>query len=272
MSNPLLLFLDFDELAEVILETSNFLLTHIYSERKAILFHIIEEALTSPAYILPYLKFEFKKIKEELNKLIEKTKLEKGKIEKSLAFGDRWANLEWFLHNLTPELAIIGYKPHLIKVPLAEKLLERLELTFLTVKEKPLVNLKKIACFFDQSQDAIFALRLGVDWAVKTEAKILVLNLYFAKSLATTHEINLREAIKTEITQTIQREVSQADKVIEDILVFKIDSLQELDRFLSEDFDVIFVGRKGETLIKGLGSFSKHMLRMSEIPVCIVKG
>jgi hypothetical protein len=72
MPKPLVLFLDFDELAYAVIETSKFLLTHIYQENKLILFHIIEEALTAPAYVLPYLKFEFKKVEEDLNRLIEK--------------------------------------------------------------------------------------------------------------------------------------------------------------------------------------------------------
>ncbi|MCI4453990.1 MAG: hypothetical protein JHC25_03450, partial [Thermodesulfobacterium sp.] len=54
MTKPLVLFLDFDELAYPVIETSKFLLTHIYQENKVILFHIIEEALTAPAYVLPY--------------------------------------------------------------------------------------------------------------------------------------------------------------------------------------------------------------------------
>jgi nucleotide-binding universal stress UspA family protein len=271
MPKPLVLFLDFDELAYAVLETSKFLLTHIYQENKVILFHIIEEALTAPAYVLPYLKFEFKKVEEDLNKLIESANLNREKVEKTLAFGERWANLERFLHTLSPELLIIGYKPHLFTVPLAEKLLERLELTFLAVKEKPLTNLKRILCFFDQSQDATLALKLASDWAIKTSAKLTVLNFYFAKHLASVDEITLHETIKVSITKNIKRGLTQTDKILEDIVVLKIDNLQDLDRMVNQGFEVIFMGRKGETLIQGLGSFSKHILRTSKVPVCVVK-
>jgi nucleotide-binding universal stress UspA family protein len=271
MPKPLVLFLDFDELAYAVLETSKFLLTHIYQENKVILFHIIEEALTAPAYVLPYLKFEFKKVEEDLNRLIESANLNREKVEKTLAFGERWANLERFLHTLSPELLIIGYKPHLFKVPLAEKLLERLELTFLAVKEKPLTKLKRILCFFDQSQDATLALKLASDWAIKTSAKVTVLNFYFAKHLASVDEITLHETIKVSITKNIEIGLTQTDKILEDIVVLKIDNLQDLDRMVNQGFEVIFMGRKGETLIQGLGSFSKHILRTSKVPVCVVK-
>jgi len=147
MPKPLVLVFDFDELAYAVIETSKFLLTHIYQENKLILFHVIEEALTAPVYVLPYLKFEFKKVEEDLNRLIESANFNKEKVEKTLTFGDRWLNLERVLHTLSPELLIIGYKPHLFTVPLAEKLLERLELFFLAVKENPLTNLKRILCF-----------------------------------------------------------------------------------------------------------------------------
>ena len=271
MPKPLVLFLDFDELAHPILETSKFLLTHVYQESKVILFHIIEEALTTPAYVLPYLKFEFKKVEEELNKLIESANFDREKVEKTLAFGERWANLERFLHTLTPELLIIGYKPHLFKVPLAEKLLERLELTFLAVKEKPITNLKRILCFFDQSQDATFALKLAANWAIKTGAKLTVLNFYFTKPLVGVDEITLHETIQTSITKTLQKELSEANQILEDVLILKIDKIHDLHRMVNQGFEVIFMGRKGETLVQGLGSFSKHILRTSQVPVCVVK-
>jgi nucleotide-binding universal stress UspA family protein len=271
MPKPLVLFLDFNELAYAVIETSKFLLTHIYQENKLILFHIIEEALTAPAYVLPYLKFEFKKVEKDLNRLIENANLNREKVEKTLAFGERWANLERFLHTLSPELLIIGYKPHLFTVPLAEKLLERLELTFLAVKEKPLTNLKRILCFFDQSQDATLALKLAADWAIKTRAKLTVLNFYFTKHLASVDEITLHETIENSITKNIEKGLTLTDKILEDTVVLKIDNLQDLDRMVNQGFEVIFMGRKGETLIQGLGSFSKHILRTSKVPVCVVK-
>jgi len=271
MPKPLVLFLDFDELAYAVIETSKFLLTHMYQENKLILFHIIEEALTAPAYVLPYLKFEFKKVEEDLNRLIESANLNREKVEKTLAFGERWANLERFLHTLSPELLILGYKPHLFTVPLAEKLLERLELTFLAVKEKPLTNLKRILCFFDQSQDATLALKLAADWAFKTGAKLTVLNFYFTKHLESVDEITLHETIEKSITKNIEKGLTQTDKILEDIVILKIDNLQDLDRMVNQGFEVIFMGRKGETLIQGLGSFSKHILRTSKVPVCVVK-
>lgn len=271
MSKPLVLFLDFDELVYAVIETSKFLLTHIYQENKLILFHVIEEALTAPAYVLPYLKFEFKKVEEDLNRLIERANLNQEKVEKTLTFGDRWANLERVLHTLSPELLIIGYKPHLFTVPLAEKLLERLELPFLAVKENPLTKLKRILCFFDQSQDATLALKLAADWAIKTKAKLTVLSFYFTKHLASVDEITLHETIERSITKNIERELTQPDKILEDIVVLKIDKLQDLDRMVNQSFEVIFIGRKGETLIQGLGSFSKHILRTSKVPVCVVK-
>jgi len=272
MPKPLVLVFDFDELAYAVIETSKFLLTHIYQENKLILFHVIEEALTAPAYVLPYLKFEFKKVEEDLNRLIESANLNKEKVEKSLAFGERWANLERFLHTLSPELLIIGYKPHLFTVPLAEKLLERLELPFLAVKENPLTKLKSILCFFDQSQDATLALKLAADWAIKTEAKLTVLSFYFTKHLASVDEITLHEIIENTITKNIEEKgLTQTDKILEDIVILKIDELQDLDRMVNQGFEVIFMGRKGETLIQGLGSFSKHILRTSKVPVCVVK-
>ncbi|MCI4453991.1 MAG: universal stress protein, partial [Thermodesulfobacterium sp.] len=134
-----------------------------------------------------------------------------------------------------------------------------------------LTNLKRILCFFDQSQDATLALKLAADWAIKTSAKVTVVNFYFTKHLASVDEITLHETIKASITKAIEKGLTQTDKILEDIVVLKIDNLQDLDRMVNQSFEVIFMGRKGETLIQGLGSFSKHILRTSKVPVCVVK-
>jgi nucleotide-binding universal stress UspA family protein len=84
-------------------------------------------------------------------------------------------------------------------------------------------------------------------------------------------EITLHETIERSITKNIEKGLTQTDKILEDIVVLKIDNLQDLDRMVNQGFEVIFMGRKGETLIQGLGSFSKHILRTSKVPVCAVK-
>jgi hypothetical protein len=53
--------------------------------------------------------------------------------------------------------------------------------------------------------------------------------------------------IENSITKDIERELTQTDKILEDIIVLKIDNLQDLDRMVNQGFEVIFMGRKGES-------------------------
>jgi len=51
--------------------------------------------------------------------------------------------------------------------------------------------------------------------------------------MARVNEITLHETIERSITKNIERELTQPDKILEDIVVLKIDKLQDLDRMVN---------------------------------------
>ncbi len=270
MNNYILLFLNFDEYAPIILKTCNFLLEKIYPEKEVYLFHVLEEALTSPVYLLPYLKFEIKKIEQELKDLWKKAGLPTEKIREVVAFGERWSNLENLLQRINPAFAILGYKPHLLKVTMAETLIERLELSFLALKRYPLEKIEKILCLFDFSQDAKKALKLSLHWASQTKAQVTILNFYLGNHFKNSEETVLH-SLKERLYHNVLNQLSEEEKgLVKEILFLQISKTEEVLNLLSKsNFDIVFLGRKGHSLSKGMGSFSKFILKSFDGPVFI---
>lgn len=140
---PIALGIDFKKFTNSILTSGEFLLETIYRDAKGILFHVIEQFFTPPAYLLPFLNIEKERLEKELEVLAEPLLRKKIKIEKTVILGEFWTALRHFVEKIDPELIVLGYEPHYLKIPTAEKILERLEVSFLVVKETPLQRLKK---------------------------------------------------------------------------------------------------------------------------------
>ncbi|MFN3568399.1 MAG: universal stress protein, partial [Caldimicrobium sp.] len=175
MSKPLALAIDFKKFTPSIIKSGEFLIEKIYQDSKAILFHVIEQFFTPPAYLLPYLNIEKERLEKELEVLAEPLYKKKIKVEKTVILGEFWSALKHFIELIDPELIILGYEPHLLKIPTAEKILERLETNFLVVKEKPLNELKKILCPFDFSEKGISALKKAFFLANQTSSELIIL-------------------------------------------------------------------------------------------------
>lgn len=70
MSKPIALAIDFKKFTPSVLTTGEFLLKNVYPSSKAVLFHVIEQFFTPPAYLLPYLNIEKERLEKALNELM----------------------------------------------------------------------------------------------------------------------------------------------------------------------------------------------------------
>ncbi len=274
MSKPLALAIDFKKFTPAIITTGEFLLDHIYKNSKVILFHIIEQFFTAPAYLLPYLNIEKERLEKELESLAQPLYKKNLKVEKVVILGDFWTSLRQFTETVDPELIVLGYEPHLLKIPTAEKILERLEISFLVVKEKPLKALRKILCPFDFSEKAISALKRAFFFAKETASELLVLNVVNALDLM---DNTCRLRYFSEREKEIQREW---ESLLQHLSVPQINfrfecrcgnRLEEILRTVAEEnIDLIIMGRRGKVLQVGLGSVSKAVIKNTNIPVFLV--
>jgi nucleotide-binding universal stress UspA family protein len=274
MSKPIALAIDFKKFTPSVLTTGEFLLKNIYPSSKAILFHVIEQFFTPPAYLLPYLNIEKERLEKALNELMAPISKKGFRVEKAVILGEFWTALRNFVELLDPELIILGYEPHLIKIPTAEKILERLEISFLVVKENPLKKLNKILCPFDFSEKALSALKKAFYYAEKTQAELIV--LYVINPLESPDKtcnlqyVTEREKEIKENWKNLLNTIKPPD------INFRFETVcgNRLDEIMQkveqESIDLIIVGRRGKILQTGIGSVSKALIKTSKIPVLLV--
>lgn len=274
MSKPIALAIDFKKFTPSVLTTGEFLLKNIYPSSKAILFHVIEQFFTPPAYLLPYLNIEKERLEKALNELMAPISKKGFRVEKAVILGEFWTALRNFVELLDPELIILGYEPHLIKIPTAEKILERLEISFLVVKENPLKKLNKILCPFDFSEKALSALKKAFYYAEKTQAELIV--LYVINPLESPDKtcnlqyVTEREKEIKENWKNLLNTIKPPD------INFRFETVcgNRLDEIMQkveqESIDLIIAGRRGKILQTGIGSVSKALIKTSKIPVLLV--
>ncbi|MFN4196382.1 MAG: universal stress protein [Caldimicrobium sp.] len=274
MSKPIALAIDFKKFTSSIIKTGEFLIEKVYQGSKAILFHVIEQFFTPPAYLLPYLNLEKERLEKELEVLAESLYKKKINVEKKVILGEFWSAFKHFIELIEPELIILGYEPHLIKIPTSEKILERMETNFLVVKERPLNELKKILCAFDFSEKGISALKKAFFLANKTSSELII--LYVINPLESVDKTcNLQF-----ISQRKKEIQSEWDSLLKNLdlpqVNFRFESPcgQRLDEILKkayeEEVDLIVMGRRGKILQFGVGSVTKAVIKNTQLPVFLV--
>lgn len=269
---------DFKDLTPSVVKTSLYIAEKIYSSCKVIIFHVIEYFLSPPAYVLPYLEEEKKLIEVQLKALIDSFKKNHVRIETRVLLGNFWEALNNFIFNTNPDLLVLGYVSHRFKIPTAEKILERLEVNFLVIKNRPLTSLKTIACLIDFSEVSERCIKTALFFSDKTLAKIRCVNIIPETKTSLPQEIK---------DKMIEEEIEKRKKAWENLkersglrnikteLSFEIfvgDKLDILKNFIKTyEVDLVVLGKRGKTIKAGLGSFSREVIRKLETPMLLVK-
>lgn len=272
MSKPIALAIDFKKFTPSIIKTGEFLNKKIYPDSKIVLFHILEYFFTPPAYLLPYLRVEKERLEKELELLSQPLKETGLRVEKTVILGEFWEALRHFVESLAPELIVLGYEPHLLKIPTAEKILERVEVPFLVVKETPLHKLETILCPFDFSETGKKALSKALFFAEVSGARLTV--LYVINPLQSpdkTCSLQFVEEKEREVRNEWERIKEKYPLLSQSAFVTvcgdRVESIMNLAREISAD--LIIMGRRGRILRVGLGSLSKAIIKNSDIPVLL---
>lgn len=273
MAKYLALAIDFKKFTPNIVDTGKFLTNSVYKGSSLILFHIIEYLLTPPAYLLPYLNVEKERIEKELKSIIETLQKEGYDAQEKILLGEFWTALDHFVDTYRPELIVLGYEPHFLKVPTAEKILERFDWNYLVVKGKPLVQLKRILCPFDFSESSFKALRLSAQFAKETSAELVILHVISPPDLA---DKTARLRFISEKEREIKEEWETIPK--EDLLAgiesrFEITFGDRVELILNEissnEIDLIVMGKRGKILKSGIGWLTKAIIKSASIPVLL---
>lgn len=279
MSLPVIaVAVDFKDLTSYVIKTGLFIAEKVYGSCRVILFHVIEYFLSPPAYVLPYLEEERKLIDLQLRVLVDSFQRNQIKIETKVLLGNFWEALNNFISDTDPELLVLGYVTHKLKIPTAEKILEKLEVNFLVVKNRSLNRLETIACLIDFSEVSERCLKTALFFSKKTSARIKCLNIIpkirpslpsEIKDKMLEEEKEKRQRAWEHIKEKLALESMKAELSLD---IFIGDELDVLRDFIETyEVDLIILGKRGKMIKTGLGSFSKEVIRKSEIPVLLVK-
>lgn len=274
MAKPIALAIDFKKYTPQVIKTGFFLVNRVYQESPLVFFHVIEQFFTPPAYLLPYLNIEKERLERALNELVDPMSPSDITMEKRILLGEFWSALKNFLEEIDPEVVVVGYEPHVFKIPTAEKMLERLEINFIVVKEIPLEKIEKILCPIDFSEKSISALKKALFIAKKTNSELKVLNVINPIEIAdkSCDSLYISEK-KSEINEKWEKLISELNFSGVN-LTFEILCGNRLDEIIGkmeyEKPDLLVLGRRGKVLKTGVGSVSKALLRVSKIPIYLV--
>ncbi len=277
MSKVPALAIDFKSFTSSILKTGLFLVKNVYPEKKIILFHVIEYFLTPPHYILPYFIEEKKKLEAHLLEFSQEFQRENILVEIHVLLGNFWKVLSDFLETIKPHMIVSGYQTHRIKIPTAEKMIERLKSNFLIIKEKPLEKIENILCCIDFSEVSLECLKIATFLAQNTNSKIKILNVI--SRIQIMDKILEKEVLEEERLQREKEWQNLLNSLDEKQLVKNLEFFikygeknKEIMEIIETDYpDIVIIGKRGKIVKAGLGSLTRELLRTLEIPLLVVE-
>jgi nucleotide-binding universal stress UspA family protein len=282
MSLTIALAIDFKKLTPTVINSGIFLAEHLPEVSNIILFHAIEYFLTPPAYLQPYLEEEKQRLKQDLKEFVsshidEKTK-KRFNFQTKVILGNFWYSLTNFIEQVKPFVVVLGYVPHFLKVPTAEKMIERLNCNFLVVKETSLTKIQRLGCLIDFSETSKSCLKMASLLSKKNVLEISCLNVIqppdFLKKTVLTSDIieeekEQRYALWKKLIANFSDEQDFVQKIKFEVMVGN--RLEKIEEFVkNQAIDLLIMGKKGKMVKKGLGSIAREVVRKVEVPTLMV--
>jgi nucleotide-binding universal stress UspA family protein len=250
------------------------------------LLHVMDYALTPPAYLLPYIEEEERQNRARLELLAVRLREKGVTVGCDVVLGRLVEAFDMYLSKRHADILVISHKSHIIRLSSSERLIRSLRQPMLVVRGAKSegavagsVRIKKILCPIDFSVGSAKALGWAGYLAQENKSELIVLHVlsdrYLQFSLGKGHDEKDQEKYLSETT-------ADAGEWL-DRLVQGIDGVKRMVRrgdpciTISEtgrdmDIDLIIMGARGSYLLSGLllGSVSESVLRSSSCPVFIV--
>ena len=250
------------------------------------LLHVMDYALTPPAYLLPYIEEEERQNRARLEPLAVRL-IEKGvTVGCDVVLGRLVEAFDEYLSKRHADILVIGHKSHIFRLSSSERLIRSLKQPMLVVKGAKSegavagsVKIKKILCPIDFSDCSAKALGWAEYLSQETKSELILLHVlsdpYLQFSMQKGRDEKDQEKYLSETTANAEERLAR--------LVGDMSGVQRMIRrgdpcaTISEagrdvDIDLIVMGARGSSLLRGLllGGVSESVLRSSSCPVFIV--
>lgn len=241
------------------------------------LFHIMEYTLTPPAYLMPYINKEKRKIEEKLKALMQTLSSFSKAVEFRVVFGRLVESIKDVIKEEEAS-AVMGFKTHVTRPSTSERILRGLKVPVLIVKGENFkeinpdaIKIKKILCPIDFSSNSLRALTIAREISERRGCELTVLHVVPEQKvrgiIEEPEEVKkYLEYLKKEACEHIQN----LDKTLNYEVVSGIASDEILKK--SRDFDFIVIGSKGRSYAEAviIGSVAEAVIKNSTKPILLI--
>lgn len=250
--------------------------------------HVMDYALTPPAYLMPYIEKERAASEEILKDWQQKLKGFGVNSELRIAIGRLVESFSSTIKEQDISMLVLGHKSHMIRPSSSERLIKSLGIPMLVIRgqksegvKTDSVNIKKILCavdFSDGSKKAVeFARTLSEasssDLIITTIVSRLKIEESF-KRLRGMSEAD-RDNYKKHVLREAEEKICSVLQVCggaENVVRMGVPYRTINEIALEKDADLVVIGARGLSYIKGLmlGSVAEAIVKSSPCPVMIV--
>jgi len=250
--------------------------------------HVLNYALTPPAYLMPYIEKEKKTDERELERLAKQLSGLNLNVGNSVAVGRLVETLIDTVNKLAIDILVIGHRSHALRASSSERMIKSLRIPLLAVRgqksEAVAINeviMKRILCAVDFSDISSGAFEVARKLSKGTTSTLfaghVVSGLGLLKGLSRWQ--NVKDADRGRFREELLRGAEEkmrsflgATVDVEGIVKIGVphESINQLA--VERGIDLIVMGARGMSSLEGvmLGSVSDAVLKSSPCPVLIV--
>lgn len=241
------------------------------------LFHVLEYNLTPPAYLMPYIEKEKRKIENELTQLADKIKDKALNVSFIVKFGRLIDSINSII-NREDAFLVLGFKSHITRPSTSERILKGVRVPVFIVKELNFneisperIKLSRILCPIDFSENSLRALSAAKEIALASGAVLSAIHVVPEQRVRAIVEDssafnNYLDLLRVESLERLN-EIAKGHE----IAVLVGNPAEEILRKVRE-YDLIVIGSKGRSYASAIliGSVAEAVIKNSPKNVLLI--
>lgn len=244
---------------------------------KLCLFHVLEYNLTPPAYLMPYIEKEKRKIENELTQLADKIKDKALNVSFIVKFGRLIDSINSII-NREDAFLVLGFKSHITRPSTSERILKGVRVPVFIVKElnfneisSERIKLSRILCPIDFSENSLRALSAAKEIALASGAVLSAIHVVPEQRVRAIVEDS--SAFNNYLDLLREESLERLNEIAKghEIAVLVGNPAEEILRKVRE-YDLIVIGSKGRSYASAIliGSVAEAVIKNSPKNVLLI--
>lgn len=244
---------------------------------KLCLFHVLEYNLTPPAYLMPYIEKEKRKIENELTQLADKIKDKALNVSFIVKFGRLIDSINSII-NREDAFLVLGFKSHITRPSTSERILKGVRVPVFIVKELNFneisperIKLSRILCPIDFSENSLRALSTAKEIALASGAVLSAIHVVPEQRVRAIVEDS--SAFNNYLDLLREESLERLNEIAKghEIAVLVGNPAEEILRKVRE-YDLIVIGSKGRSYASAIliGSVAEAVIKNSPKNVLLI--